>query len=149
MYITDSLSVYRDKSRPCKDIKYPSGAHKGDTTNMCKIAEKISEQDAAQLSPIILRAKNSLPRNRLSMQSWQKKGKGIHILNCKKCHEDGGSSADDDAGILAGQWTPYLEQQFKEFKAGKRAMDKKMKPKMEKLSADDIKALIQYYASEQ
>ena len=71
---------------------------------------------------------------------------------CEDCHgkkgnEDGGSSADDDAGILAGQWMPYLEDQFKEYASDKRPMPKKMKPKMEKLTDDDIKALIHYYGS--
>jgi sulfide dehydrogenase cytochrome subunit len=75
------------------------------------------------------------------------KGKGIHALECKKCHEDGGSSPDDDAGILAGQWMPYLEDQFEEYASGKRPMPKKMQPKMEKLSAEDTKALIHYYGS--
>jgi len=148
VYITDSLGVYRDKTRPCEDEKYPTGAHKGETTNMCKIAEKISEQDGKLIADYFAGKKFVAAKQPFDAE-LAKKGKGIHELNCKKCHEDGGSSADDDAGLLAGQWLPYLERQFKEFKAGKREMEEKMKPKMEKLTADDIKALLQYYASEQ
>lgn len=146
VYITDSLALYSDKSRPCEDIEYPAGEHKGETTNMCEVAKKLSEEEAEQVAdhyagkPFV-RAKQDFDAE------LAKRGKGIHALNCKKCHEDGGSSPDDDAGFLAGQWTPYLEEQFEEYAAGKRPMPEKMQPKMEKLSEDDIKALINYYAS--
>jgi sulfide dehydrogenase cytochrome subunit len=42
---------------------------------------------------------------------------------------------------------PYLEEQFEEYSTGKRPVPKKMKPKMDKLTEDDIKALVQYYGS--
>jgi sulfide dehydrogenase cytochrome subunit len=145
-YITDSLAVYGDKTRPCEEVKFPAGAHKGDTTDMCKVAADLSEADTALVAehyagkPFV-RAKQSFDAD------LAKRGKGIHDLECKKCHEDGGSSPDDDAGILAGQWMPYLEDQFEEYASGKRPMPEKMKPKMDKLSADDIKALVNYYGS--
>jgi sulfide dehydrogenase cytochrome subunit len=75
-------------------------------------------------------------------------GKTIHAANCENCHTKGGSVADDDAGILAGQWLPYLELTMQDYKSGKRAMPDKMKPKFDKLSAADAEALDQYYASE-
>ena len=31
-------------------------------------------------------------------------GKKIHDKYCEKCHEDGGRSQEDDAGLLVGQW---------------------------------------------
>lgn len=146
VYITDALAVYRDKTRPCKEVKYPAGAHKGEASSMCKVAESLSEEESGLVAehyagkPFV-RAKQNFDAD------LAKTGKGIHALNCKKCHEDGGSSADDDAGILAGQWMPYLEAQFEEFTSGKRLMAEKMKPKIEKLSKEDIKALVQYYGS--
>jgi len=146
LYITDSLAIYKDKSRPCEDVKYPAGEHKGETTNMCKIAEKLSDKDAELIAehyadkPFV-RATQTFDADLAA------KGKSIHALECKKCHEDGGSSPDDDAGILAGQWTRYLTEQFEEYTAGKRQMTEKMQPKIEKLSEDDIKALINYYGS--
>jgi sulfide dehydrogenase cytochrome subunit len=76
-----------------------------------------------------------------------KKGKEIHEHSCDKCHSEGGSLASDDAGIMAGQWMPYLKEQFKDFKDGKRPMVKKMKPKMEKIDAAEIDALVNYYGS--
>jgi sulfide dehydrogenase cytochrome subunit len=145
-YISDSLAAYRDKTRPCVDVKYPAGPHKGETANMCEIAKKLSEDEAEQVgeyyeSKPFVRAKQTFD------PELAKVGKGIHLLHCKKCHEDGGSDPDDDAGILAGQWMPYLEEQFEDYTTGKREMPKKMKPKIDKLSKDDIKALVQYYGS--
>lgn len=144
--IVYALESFRDKTWPCEDVKYPAGAHKGETSSMCKSAENLSEDDMESIADYyadkpFVRAKQSFNAE------LAKTGKGIHDLHCKKCHEDGGSSPDDDAGILAGQWTPYLEEQFEEYSSGKRPMPEKMKPKFEELSQDDIKALIQYYAS--
>ncbi|HEB97247.1 MAG TPA: cytochrome c4 [Sedimenticola thiotaurini] len=82
-----------------------------------------------------------------------KKGKKLHKKYCEKCHADGGSTAEDDAGILAGQWTPYLTWQFADFKAGEREAPKKMRKKMKKMLSREgsagLEALINYYASQQ
>ena len=59
-----------------------------------------------------------------------------------------GALADDDAGILASQWLPYLQYSMEDFQADKRAMPKKMKKKVSKLSADEIEALLQFFASQ-
>jgi sulfide dehydrogenase cytochrome subunit len=145
-YIGASLAAYKDKSRPCVDVKYQSGPHKGETSNMCKAAKDISEEDATAIGDFFadkpfVRAKQDFDAG------LAEKGKSYHAIHCKKCHEDGGSSPDDDAGILAGQWTPYLEEQFKDYKDGKREMPKKMKPKFDKLTDEDVKVLLNYYAS--
>ncbi len=145
-YIVYAMDAFRDKTWPCEDIKYPAGAHKGETTNMCKAVKNLSEEDTKLIAdhyagkPFV-RAKQSFDAD------LAKTGKGIHELNCRKCHEDGGSSPDDDAGILAGQWMPYLEEQLEEFVSGKRPMPEKKIPKIEKLTQDDIKALVNYYGS--
>lgn len=145
-YITDSIAAYLDESRPCDDVKIPAGERKGETSNMCKSVEKLSEEETDQLAEHY--AGKSFVRAKQKFDAGlAETGKGIHDLNCKKCHEDGGSSPDDDAGFLAGQWMPYLEDQFEEYSEGKRVQPKKMKPKIEKLSKDDIKALLHYYAS--
>jgi len=42
---------------------------------------------------------------------------------------------------------PYMRHAFKGYSSGDRPMTKKMKKKYEKLSDEDIEALIHYYAS--
>ena len=79
-------------------------------------------------------------------------GAKLHEAHCEKCHEDGGSSAEDDAGVLAGQWVPYLKFTMNDFASGDRDMPKKMKKQMEEAheaAGDDaMRDLIQFYANQ-
>lgn len=80
-----------------------------------------------------------------------KKGAKLHDKYCEKCHAEGGTSSEDDAGILAGQWVPYLKFTMADMKAGKSHMPKKMKKKMKKMheKAGDagMEKLLNFYAS--
>lgn len=145
-YLNDSLAVYKKKERPCPETKYRSGDKKGQKTDMCQVAKDLSDADIKQVAQYLAGKKFVRPQQKFD-PALAKKGKEIHDRSCDKCHSEGGSLASDDAGITAGQWMPYLKEQFKEFKAGKRPMVKKMKPKMEKLEPADIDALINYYGS--
>jgi sulfide dehydrogenase cytochrome subunit len=78
-----------------------------------------------------------------------KKGAAIYEDGCAKCHDEGGSIPEDDAGILAGQWLPYLEYSLADFKAGHRDGPKKMNKAVEKLSDEELKAVLAYFASQQ
>lgn len=79
-------------------------------------------------------------------------GKKLHKKYCEKCHEKGGTSSDDDAGILAGQWDLYLRYSMEDFTSGNREMIKKMKKKVKLLDEEygdkGIDALIHYYISQ-
>ena len=44
-YITDSMVAFRGKERPCEETEIRSGPHKGEKTDMCKIATDLSEAD--------------------------------------------------------------------------------------------------------
>ena len=76
-------------------------------------------------------------------------GEKLYDKNCSKCHDEKGALADDDAGILAGQWLPYLTYSMEDFTTGKREMPKKMKKKVEKLDSAELDALLQFFASQQ
>jgi sulfide dehydrogenase cytochrome subunit len=80
-------------------------------------------------------------------------GRRLHKKYCEKCHEDGGRTADDDSGILAGQWAAYLRYAMQDFINGDRPMEKKMKKRVTELQTDHgeqgVEALIQFYASQQ
>jgi sulfide dehydrogenase cytochrome subunit len=145
-YVIDSLTNYKNGDRPCPEVKYRAGAHKGEKTDMCTIAKKLSDEDM-KLIGAYFAAKPFVRAKQTFDPEKAKLGKKIQDVHCKKCHEDGGSSQDDDAGILAGQWMPYIRHTFEEFNSGERPMPKKMKPKMEKLSKEDIDALVNYFGS--
>lgn len=145
-YTFDSMIAYRNKERPCEAVEVPAGPHKGEKQDMCTIAKDLSEEDTRAIAEHLaaepfVRAKQS------SDPEKAKLGKKIHNRQCKKCHEDGGSSPDDDAGILAGQHMKYLMQQLEDYAAGKRPMPEKMKPKFEKVDKADYENLINYYGS--
>jgi sulfide dehydrogenase cytochrome subunit len=134
LYLSDAMAAFREKSRPCM----------GGT--MCLIARSLSEADTERLaeyfaSKPFVRAKQSFD------DGLARRGKDIFAHYCNKCHQQGGSLAEDDAGMLAGQWAPYLAEQFRDYFSGKRLMPEKMKPKIEKLDKDSVKALLQYFAS--
>jgi sulfide dehydrogenase cytochrome subunit len=76
-------------------------------------------------------------------------GSKLYGKNCEKCHDESGALADDDSGILAGQWLPYMTYSMEDFKADKREMPKKMRKKVEKLDDSEIEALLQFFASQQ
>jgi cytochrome subunit of sulfide dehydrogenase len=145
-YVTESLTNYKNKARPCPEVKYNAGELKGQTADMCTVASKLSDGDITAIADTLskkpfVRAKQSADAAKAA------RGKQIQEAHCKKCHEDGGSSPDDDAGILAGQWIPYIRHTFEEFTSGQRPMPKKMKPKFDELTKDDIDALVNYFGS--
>lgn len=78
------------------------------------------------------------------------KGAKLHDKYCEKCHAEGGTSAEDDSGILAGQWSPYLAATLADFTAGDREMPKKMAKKLKKLmdkeGEEGLKNLLAFYA---
>jgi len=145
-FLSDSLAAYKKKERPCPETKYRGGDKKGQKTDMCQAAKDLSDGDMKDLGKHFAGKKFVRAQQKFDA-ALAKKGKEIHEHACDKCHSEGGSLASDDAGILAGQWMPYLKEQFKDFQSGKRPMVKKMKPKMEKLEAADIDALVNYYGS--
>jgi len=146
VFLLDTVAIYMDGDRPCVEAEYLAGPDKGSKTDMCKIIDGLSEAQIEESAKYYagqqyVRAQQDFDAERAA------RGEKLHNSGCKKCHEDGGSVADDDAGFLAGQWTPYLRQSLEHYSAGTRVMPKKMKPKYEKLSADEIEDLLHYYAS--
>lgn len=78
-------------------------------------------------------------------------GKVLHETHCDKCHENEGRSAEDDTGVLAGQWKPYFIYTMNDFNNGHRGMPKKMKKELDEIAEEagdeGIKQLAHYYAS--
>jgi len=145
-YLDGQVMAYQKGQRPCPSTKYPDDPSKP-ATDMCKNAKKLSAADATAVDKYFASQK-FMPAKQPFDAAAAARGKQIHAAECEKCHTEGGSVADDDAGILAGQWIAYLQETFKEYKSGKRIMEKKMKPAIDKLTPEKINDLVQYYASE-
>jgi sulfide dehydrogenase cytochrome subunit len=141
--IADALWDYKEGYRT-------SATHKinGKETDMNAIAKELDDQQIESLAAYYS-DKTFQPHAQTVDAALARKGKELHERNCEKCHSEGGSAADDDAAILAGQWMPYLEAQFKLFRAGERHMPRNMEKKLEALSDADVTALLHYYAGQE
>ena len=118
------------------------------STIMTRIAKGYTDEEIAQLADFF--AGKDFVRFAQDVDATKvKAGEKLYGKSCEKCHEDNGASPGDDAGILAGQWLPYLNYTMADFTSDRRDMPKKMKKKVEKLSADDIEALMHFFASQQ
>ena len=146
--IADGLFMYRDEERPCAESKYRQGDTSRAPTTMCAVTADLSDDDIEALGDAYSELSFVAAVQDFDA-ALAEAGAVIHKQQCDKCHSDGGANVDDEASILAGQWMGYLEDTFAWYLADERPQDKKMKEKMDALSADDVTALIHYYASQQ
>jgi len=91
------------------------------------------------------------PRDQQFDSAKAEKGKALHNKYCEKCHENEGRITDNNYGILAGQWMPYLTQALKDYLDGKRRAPPMMITKLKALKQDagddGIEQVVNYYAS--
>jgi sulfide dehydrogenase cytochrome subunit len=147
--LEEYMFQYLEDARPCRESKYRSGDTERPATDMCAIAKEMSEDEIAEIAEYYS-LKDFVAATQEFDAAKAEVGRKVHRRDCEKCHSDGGSYADDDAGILAGQWIPYLEQVFADYESGERdMMEDKMKDKMDALDAEAVDALVHYYASMQ
>jgi cytochrome subunit of sulfide dehydrogenase len=144
----DALYFFRDNERPCTDTEYKQGDTSRPATNMCKVVADLSDDDidaiAAHYAELpFVAAKQPFDA------SLAAAGKALHEAQCDRCHSAGGSNPEDEASILAGQHAGYLEETFAQYRSGEREQPAKMQEKLDALSDDDVKALVNYYASQQ
>ena len=140
-YLTETMNSYKSGDRTnCKEVDL-----KGVKTDMCKIAKDLSDEDIKASSDFYAKKKFVHAKQPVDA-ALAKKGAEIHDMNCEKCHSEGGSLADDDAGILAGQWKAYLKTEMNDLRSGDRSGSKKMVDKLKGLEPADIDALAEFYA---
>ncbi len=144
----DALFLFRDEELPCSESKYRQGDTSRAPTTMCAVAAKLSDDDIEALADAYSELP-FVPAKQSFDAALAKAGLAVHDKLCDQCHSEGGSNVEDEASILAGQWAGYLEAAFANYLSGDRPQDKKMEEKMNELSADDAKALVHYYASQQ
>jgi sulfide dehydrogenase cytochrome subunit len=75
------------------------------------------------------------------------RGAELQEANCSRCHLDDGKDGKDDTPVMASQWLPYLKMQMALYQSGARKMPEKMAEKVKPLSADELDALLHFYAS--
>lgn len=141
IYISDTLNAYVTGDR--EGVKYKP--EEGEESDMGEVSRKLSEEEITAISEYYAAKPFEVHAQQVDAAMAAKGRKKFDKL-CDKCHSEGGSVADDDAGILMGQWKPYLEEQFNFFGDGSRIMTKKMKKKFKKLSDEDKANILEYLA---
>ena len=142
-YIEGQMQSYQNQKRPCPQVDKTDKSGKSD---MCEVAKKLNAAQVKEVAAYFAGEKFVAAKQPVDA-ALAAKGKSLHEVRCESCHSEGGSVADDDAGILAGQHKEYLLEAFKEFQEGKRTQPEKMKPKTEGLTEADYKELAEFYAS--
>jgi cytochrome subunit of sulfide dehydrogenase len=145
-FIENQLVLFQDDARPCvaelfaKTDGAPAADH-------CALVADLSEADIEGLAAHYAEqpfkaASQSIDAGRAGA------GAAIHDQSCERCHSAGGSDPEDDAGLLAGQWKPYLERALHDFREGRREQPAAMERAVQGLSDADLEALAAYYASQ-
>lgn len=136
-YFIDAMKEYREDTRP--------------STIMGRIARGYSDDEIVAMADFFSGQEYAAAKQ-TSDADLAAKGAKLHDKYCEKCHAEGGTSAEDDAGILKGQWRPYVEYTMSDFTSGKREMPKKMAKKVkkmnEKVGDDAMNQLLNYYSSD-
>ena len=145
---SDALYLFRDEDRPCSESEYRQGDTSKPATTMCAAVADLSDDQIDEVAAYyaglpFVAAKQDFDA------ALAEAGKAVHEAQCDRCHSEGGSNPEDEAGILAGNLMGYLEAQLADYRSGDREQPKKMEEKIAELSDDDVKALVHYYASQQ
>jgi len=145
-YMVSAMTDFKKKERPCTPTAIRTGDKKGTKTDMCQNLKDLSDADIKQVAQYFVGKKFVSAKQKFDA-TLAKQGNVIFSKECAKCHAGDNGQPSDDVGRLAGQWTPYLRAQYKDFVAGKRIVPKKMKPKIEAISKEDYEAMLNYWAS--
>lgn len=144
----DALYFFREGERPCSESAYRQGDTSRPATSMCEVTADLSDDQIDEIAAHYF-ALPFVPAEQDFDAALAMAGKAVHDDKCDICHSDGGSNADDEAGILAGQQMGYMEATFEQYNSGEREQDQTMKAALDSLSAEDIQALLHFYASQQ
>jgi len=147
-YIVDSIGLFKKKTRFCAEVTIPSGPKKGSKSDMCKVVANLSDEDVEAVARHLSGLKFVRAKQPFDAAKAQK-GVPVYKLRCEKCHENNGASPDEDNGILAGQWMPYMRDQLVYFRTGKRPIDDKMKQRLDKVTKEEEELLLHFFASQQ
>jgi len=145
---SDALYLFRDEARPCSESEFKQGDTSRAATTMCAVVadlddDAIDEIAAHYAGLAYVAMKQDFDADLAAA------GQAVHEAQCDRCHSEGGSNPEDEAGILAGQPMGYMKATMAEYASGDREQPKKMEEKVSALSADDVTALLNYYASQQ
>ena len=139
----NTIEVFRENERIAMEFHKPGEPE----TVMNEIAQSLNDKEVEELAKYYSGLKFK-PAIQSADPEKASRGAILHKKSCEKCHTNNGKDPVEDAAILAGQWMPYLERQFDNILTKKRLVTKSMYRRVKKLSAEDIEALLHFYALE-
>ena len=131
-YFVDMMIGFRDGKRPA--------------TIMDRIATGYSDGQIEAMATYLPHSRCIKPRFRTMQQ--RRKPVRRYTKRCAKCHDERGGLPGDDAGILAGQWLPWMQYSMVDFTSGHREMPRKMNKAVKKLNDEELEAVLHYFASQ-
>ncbi|MCY3621737.1 MAG: hypothetical protein OXH68_08495 [Gammaproteobacteria bacterium] len=140
--IIDLLETYRLGFRKARTITLDDGSE----NDMQRVVDALSADEVDAVA-YYYSEQEWRPRAQPFDAELARRGAAIHSRKCGKCHPKGGSEADADHALLAGQWRDYLAQELRNFTSGERRMADKMKKNFDTLSEGDKDALLELYVS--
>ncbi len=144
-YFIEAMNSYSKAQRPAKKLKDKK-------ITMKDVAKKLSKEDIEALANYFSKQKFIATKQSFDT-ALAKKGRKLHKKYCDKCHSENATSAEDDAGILAGQPKAYIRYSLENYANGKREMGKKMAKKFKKMKKkygdEAFEQLVNFYASQQ
>jgi len=146
-YIASSLRSFQEWGRPCKKSEYRHGDTSRPATKMCNVAAGLTDGDIEALSKHYGEMK-FVPAEQEFDAAKAAAGVQLHQIHCEACHEQGGTVAARGP-VLAGQWVRYLKIAIPETLTGEHLVPPLMEKELADFSADEIDALMNYYASQQ
>ncbi len=139
IYLHDALMAFKNGERKGDEYKNADGK----VTDMNKITADITEEQITKLAEYYS-AKPFIPHSQNANMAMADEGAKLFNKKCEKCHSDGGTNPEDDAGIIAGQPKGYLVKQFAHFDAGEREIPRKMAKKFKKLMPEQKQKIIEF-----
>jgi len=139
-HLEEALYAYQDGARRCAEEPV-----------MCDTVATMSEAEVVEFAEHFSGMRRILAGETLNA-ALAETGKRIHAEHCTRCHIlPGSKNAEYALGIpLHGQRSAYLKLAFDSYLSGDReTLVPGMAEKLRLLDADDIDALISYYASYQ
>jgi len=146
-YIAGSLALYQDWGRPCIKSAYRHGDTSRPVTTMCKISADISFKDMEALGNYYAEQEFVAAKQDFD-QAKASTGAILHEKHCFSCHPESGNVAGRGP-ILAGQWASVLKTQINQALTGEHLVPPLMERKFIEFSAEEIDALLNFYASQQ
>ena len=140
--IIDLLDTYRHGFRKARTVTLDDGSE----NDMQQVVDALSA-DEIEAVAFYYSGQEWRPHTQSFDAELARRGAAIHSRKCGKCHPKGGSVADADHALLAGQWRDYLARELRNFTTGERRMADKMKVKFDTLSEADKDALLEFYVS--